>query len=301
MMLCAVWAMNLLAQEVVTGTVVDGRNEPVPGVRVEIDGRSEYAITDIDGVFRIELPVTAKKVRVTYPGYKPIVKNIKPDMVVKLGNGWAGRSSGYRGFFDFQMGIGFGGDVNVYAGQNSIEDLHPGFQFGFTTTHGYQINSNLYAGVGFGIMLGTSYGREFDYGTIYTWYETNYVSLPLYVDLRWDFGLAKKTAPYVGLKLGYKHNIAADEDYSLYRSGNLGVIFDTCGQFFLQPSIGMRTRIGNKAGLNLGLSYSIMETRKLRAVYEERTSNNWQDYNLREVDLGRSTGGAIMLIVGFDF
>ena len=39
LLLCAVWAVGLMAQEIVTGTVVDGKNEPVPGVRVEIDGR----------------------------------------------------------------------------------------------------------------------------------------------------------------------------------------------------------------------------------------------------------------------
>lgn len=300
LLLCAVWAVDLMAQEIVTGTVVDGKNEPVPGVRVEIDGRSEYAMTDIDGTFRIELPVTAKKVRVTYPGFKPIVRNIKPDMVIKLGNGWAGKSSGYRGFFDFLMGSGFGGEVNVEYGKYLIEDIRPGISFGFTTTHGYQINPHLYAGLGFGMIIGTTYAREYDYNTIYSTYETNMVSVPLYLDLRWDFGLTEKTAPYVGLKVGYKHNISTDEDWPSHRSGDLGIITDTSGQFFLQPSVGMRVRTGNKKGFNLGLSYSLMEKRKLRAVYDIRGLNGIYE-DSRELDLGSATGGMIMLNIGFDF
>lgn len=299
--------MNLLAQEVVTGTVVDGRNEPVPGVRVEIDGRSEYAITDIDGVFRIELPVTAKKVRVTYPGYKPIVKNIKPDMVIKLGNGWAGRSSGYRGFFDFQMGIGFGGDVNVYAGALGVEGIHPGVAVGYLTSHGYQINSNLFVGLGFGVIVGTVFGEEITPYYMDSYHEVDMVGIPLFLDLRWDFGLAGKTAPYIGCKVGYKYNISADNDYGYFSpyhwtgntSSSLEIFTENCGQFFLMPSIGLRTRLGNKVGMNLGLSYNIMETRDLRAVY---TYDNYgQKYQRTELNIGKCTGGVMMFNIGFDF
>lgn len=310
LLLCAVWAVDLMAQEIVTGTVVDGKNEPVPGVRVEIDGRSEYAMTDIDGTFRIELPVTAKKVRVTYPGFKPIVRNIKPDMVIKLGNGWAGKSSGYRGFFDFLMGVGFGGDVNVQAGILSLEDIHPGIAFGFTTTHGYQVNSNLYVGLGFGVMANSIYGKEVYPDYIDNIHDVDVVGFPLFLDLRWDFGLAKKTAPYIGLKAGYKYNVAVDDEYgflSSYYYGNgasseLELFSKSFGQFFLQPSIGLRTRIGNKAGMNLGLSYNIMETRDFRAVYSFDLYGQYnQIHQHAQLNLGKHTGGVLMFNVGFDF
>lgn len=308
--LCAVWVGDLMAQEIVSGTVVDGKNEPVPGVRVEIEGRSEYAMTDIDGTFRIELPVTAKKVRITYPGFKPIVRNIKPDMVIKLGNGWAGKSSGYRGFFDFLMGVGFGGDVNVQAGMLSLEDIHPGIAFGFTTTHGYQVNSNLYVGLGFGVMANSSHAKEVSPDYTDFIHDVDVIGLPLYLDLRWDFGLAKKTAPYVGLKVGYKYNMAVDDEnayfgayyYSNGSSSDLELFSKSLGQFFLQPSIGLRTRIGNKAGMNLGLSYNIMESRNWTAVYSfNRYGQYNQIYQNAQLNLGKHTGGVLMFNVGFDF
>ncbi len=310
LLLCAVWAVGLMAQEIVTGTVVDGKNEPVPGVRVEIDGRSEYAMTDIDGTFRIELPVTAKKVRVSYPGFKPIVRNIKPDMVIKLGNGWAGKSSGYRGFFDFLMGVGFGGDVNVQAGMLSLESVRPGISFGYTTTHGYQVNSNLFVGLGFGIVANSIYGKEVNPGYIDNIHELDLIGIPVFLDLRWDFELAGKTAPYVGVKMGYKYNISVDEDYNYlwtYHYGNgysseLELFSESNGQFFLQPSIGLRTLIGNKVGMNLGLSYNVMETRKLRAVYTFDQYGQHKDIHQRaQFNLGKHTGGVLMFNIGFDF
>lgn len=308
---CVACAFCLMAQEVVSGTVIDGKNEPVPGVRVEIDGRAEYATTDIDGRFRIELPVAAKKVRIIYPGFKPIEKKIVPEMIIKLGNGWEGHSNGYRGFFDFYGGVGFGGEVNVDAGMLKIDDIRPGFSFGFTTTHGYQINHNLYAGLGLGVMYNSLHGKIMG-----PWgYDIQYddmVSIPMFVDVRWDFGLVEKTAPYIGLKIGCKYNIVEDDEYGSLESYyydndinySLKVFNENTMHFFLQPSVGLRTRLGSKVGMNIGLSYNIMETRKLKgsySVYRYSWSSLPQINEVTEFNLGKTTGGVMMLNIGFDF
>lgn len=34
--LCMMWLADIMAQEIVSGTVVDSKNNPLPGVRVEI-------------------------------------------------------------------------------------------------------------------------------------------------------------------------------------------------------------------------------------------------------------------------
>lgn len=312
---CVLYMAGVMAQEIVSGTVIDKDGYPIPGARVEIVGRSEYAMTDIDGTFRIELPVTARKIVVSYPGYNPIERDIKPDMVVIVGKGWEAMSSGYRGFFDFVGGWGFGGEVNVRAGMNEINDIRHALTFGWSMTHGYQINSHLFAGLGFGFNAEMLYADRVN-GTTEEYYGypdggMSFYSLdiPVYADLRWDFGLAKKTAPFVDVKIGYQACLAFDKDDSIFesysyrnnRSSNISVYGEGVGGFFLQPSIGLRTGIGGKCGMNIGLSYNTMVKKKLKAVYEY---NDWNDYNnnISETkDLGVSTGGVLMLNIGFDF
>ena len=44
-------AFQLMAQNVVKGTVTDKDGNPIPGVKVEIKGGTESTITDLDGTF----------------------------------------------------------------------------------------------------------------------------------------------------------------------------------------------------------------------------------------------------------
>ena len=306
---CILWLSDVMAQEIVTGTVVDSKNEPVPGVRVEIVGRTETTTTDIDGKFRIELPSPAKKIRFSYLGFKPIEKSIKPEMFVKLGHGWGGKTSGYRGFFEFTGGVGFGGKVNVYAGDCSVTDIGNPIVFGWNMTHGYQINRNLFAGLGFGVNAAMLYGTENDgyYHENYSEHKFYTFNIPIYADVRWDFGLEKKTAPFVDLKLGYMLSFAFDTDDDMfYSSGNnssLYVYDKNTGGFLLMPTIGMRTTIRNKVGFNIGLSYNLMFRKKMNArfeSYETDFNGNYKSYE-EVMDLGNSTGGVLMLNFGFDF
>lgn len=307
---CILWLSDIMAQEIVTGTVVDSKNEPVPGVRVEIVGRTETTTTDIDGKFRIELPSPAKKIRFTYLGYKPIEKSIKPYMLVKLGHGWGGKTSGYRGFFEITGGVGFGGKVNVYGGDCAVTDIGSPIVFGWNMTHGYQINRNLFAGLGFGVNAAMLYGVENDrhyYNEKYAEHKFSTLNVPIYADVRWDFGLEKKTAPFVDLKLGYTLSLAFDSDedmfYSYGSNSHLYVYDQNNGGFLLMPTIGMRTTIRNKVGFNIGLSYNMMFRKKMSARFESYETDFMgnSSYHEEVMDLGNSTGGVLMLNFGFDF
>ena len=63
LMLCLVTSMNIvLAQNrKITGTVVSAEdNEPVIGAAVVVRGTQIGIVTDVDGVFSLEVPASAK-------------------------------------------------------------------------------------------------------------------------------------------------------------------------------------------------------------------------------------------------
>ncbi len=312
------------AQGVVSGKVVDSNNEPMPGVRVEIAGRNEVAYTDIDGVFSIDVPVKVSKVIVSYPGFKPTTRKIKPDMVIKMGSGWESHDRGYRGFFDWNIGFGFGGKTTIGTFPVQVADIRPSVEFGITTSHGYQVNRNLYVGLGAGLnIIGVRawergvYGSywDYDYGYVdnnLTYYEYSevpltYIQIPLFVDLRWDFGLGNRVSPFIGLKIGYQLNFSPDQDYDLfYTQGSYGSQYHdlsvqtrTDNGFFLQPSIGLRRSLGSKVGLNLGLSMNIFAMTRFSS--KEVTYNPQGLEYLETYDYKKSTGSILMFDFGFDF
>ena len=57
-------------QKAITGTVKDKTGEPVPGVSVVVKGTTVGTITDIDGVFRLNLPADAKTLMFSFVGMK---------------------------------------------------------------------------------------------------------------------------------------------------------------------------------------------------------------------------------------
>lgn len=59
-------------QKAITGTVKDKTGEPVPGVSVVVKGTTIGTITDIDGVFRINLPADAKTLMFSFVGMKSL-------------------------------------------------------------------------------------------------------------------------------------------------------------------------------------------------------------------------------------
>lgn len=140
--LCLMGVLSGYAQEVVTGTVVDSKNNPIPGARVELEGRSEYCMTDIDGTFRIESPVTVQKVKVSYVGLKTVTKKITPDMVVKLGRGWRDAPENYQWFAGAMIGSAVIGDEYECVG-----DLGFGFKGGRVKKIGWYVSTFMNPGL----------------------------------------------------------------------------------------------------------------------------------------------------------
>lgn len=302
-------ALQFHAQEIITGTVVDSKNQPIPGVRVEVVGRSEVTTTDIDGTFRLDLPVVVKKLRFQYVGHKPIERNVKPDMIVKMGHGWQGRDSGYRGFFDFMGGFGAGGTMNFYFQDESLRDIgKSSIMFGISMTHGYQINPMFYAGVGVGTTPLMLYCTE-DSGD-YRWGEHAFygVAFQFYADFRWDYDIKAKTSPFVDLKLGFQRNFSTgewDDNFNYWYGYGSGYDLEslTTNGFLLMPTIGLRTAIGAKTAFNIGLTYNIMVKRAFNvSSYTHLALPNGESINEHTTPKTySSTGGCFMLNFGFDF
>lgn len=70
----------------ITGTVKDSKGEPLPGVSVKIKGTNTGASTDVNGVFRINLPTGNETLVFTYVGFttKEIAVNGRTQLNVEL-------------------------------------------------------------------------------------------------------------------------------------------------------------------------------------------------------------------------
>jgi len=63
-----------------SGVVIDDLGQPAIGATIQVPGTNVATATDIDGRFDLDVPVTAKTIRVSYVGYKsielPVAKNV---------------------------------------------------------------------------------------------------------------------------------------------------------------------------------------------------------------------------------
>ncbi len=73
-----------IAQNKVTGVVVDKHGSPVPGAMVNAKGTAVKAVTGMDGTFSIDLPYNVKKLTFRYGGYGTVSKTVTPEMQVKM-------------------------------------------------------------------------------------------------------------------------------------------------------------------------------------------------------------------------
>lgn len=81
--LCA--APSLLAQETVSGVVVDKKGNPLPGVKIEIPGVQDWTVSDLDGTFTITRPnYNVKKLSAQYAGMGSRKVKIKDGMRIKM-------------------------------------------------------------------------------------------------------------------------------------------------------------------------------------------------------------------------
>src|SRR5687768_9118801 len=54
----------------ITGKVTDSQGEPLPGVTVKIKGSTTATVTDVDGVFRLNLPTGNETLVLSYLGFQ---------------------------------------------------------------------------------------------------------------------------------------------------------------------------------------------------------------------------------------
>lgn len=120
---------------------------------------------------------------------------------------------GYRGFVDWSNSI----RSYEFTGVGRTNDYYTGF----STSHGYQINSLIFTGAGFDLEY-FSTGNDF-------------IIAP-FLDLRADFKLYKFT-PFADVRIGYSCT-------------------DGGGVYF-SPSIGYRFNWGRKVGVNLGVGLTL--------------------------------------------
>ena len=71
-LLCLTTTAVALAQQTVkvTGKVIDGTNEGVPGVNVQVKGGSLGTITDVEGNYKIDVPNPKSVLVFSFIGYE---------------------------------------------------------------------------------------------------------------------------------------------------------------------------------------------------------------------------------------
>ncbi len=75
---------SLVKQNVITGTVTDENNAPLPGVYVLIQGTTTGAMTDVDGSYRIEVPGPDAVLEFTFVGYTSMEVQVGNQTVINV-------------------------------------------------------------------------------------------------------------------------------------------------------------------------------------------------------------------------
>ena len=83
---CLMASLQLLAQtRTIKGEVTDAQNgDALIGATVMVEGEKGGTVTDLDGNFVLQVPSSAKKVKISYIGYVDKVVNVSDNMKVKL-------------------------------------------------------------------------------------------------------------------------------------------------------------------------------------------------------------------------
>lgn len=154
----------------------------------------------------------------------------------------------YRGFADIDGGI-------------TIYDSYYAPIIGITTTHGVQLAEKFFIGAGIGLeTVGTDCSFEFDD-----------LSIPLYGDFRYDHWTNKKISLFAEFRIGY--NIKFHGDMKNY--------------ILVKPVIGIRFRINDRMGINIGISYApYKKTHEWFSVYDNATYYDSDHHNAITIKAG---------------
>lgn len=193
----------------------------------------------------------------------------------------------YRGFVELEPSLA----ISYTSIRTDIPQPSNGADFSFlgTTTHGVQFNRHIFAGAGIGANL---VGYKDKHGIQQS--DMN-IMLPLFVAVRWDLDVAAKISPFVSGKIGYNIHLLDGEEYyfGLTEKDEYGATTSECyfhpaNGLFYQVSAGVRFRLRNQIGFNLGLSIYPSQF----SVKDSRYDGNKLD-SFSRLNLG--------LILGLDF
>ncbi len=151
-------------------------------------------------------------------------------------------------------------DYIPYAGflemgySGGVGEIHAD-QFEVLTTHGLQVNSNLFVGLGTGLQVQFNDVEELDFLPVAGKYgHKTGVNIPLYVDFRVCpvyRRVSLPIQPFFDVKIGASFDVT--EDYMKIHRGYL----DSGTNFYLSPSVGFRVPVGHKTAVNVGVTYNL--------------------------------------------
>ncbi|MDR3142790.1 MAG: hypothetical protein LBU37_13845 [Tannerellaceae bacterium] len=165
--------------------------------------------------------------------------------------------SGYRGFFDAGYIMKMG-DLS----SSRIE---------VTTSHGYQINPSLFVGLGLGANL---YSDGLYKNSVYVSDTIGgpkdvmmekvdslniSITLPIFVDVRYNFITEGQIIPFAGLKTGYSMGLASTKLYEVVENKERFRTETKVASvgFYVAPSIGAKYVVSSSFALNLSLGYTM--------------------------------------------
>ncbi|MEO8069208.1 MAG: hypothetical protein ABI599_16030 [Flavobacteriales bacterium] len=126
------------------------------------------------------------------------------------------KQRGYSAIAELNMGIGYNG-----FGEKS--------SFGVQVINGYQVNPNLFAGIGIGL------NQHFS-GVAFA---------PIFLDVRVNF-LRQRVSPFIDLAGGWAIGLTDDDEGGVYANPSLGVKFFVSRRTALQLSLGFRYQEGTE-------------------------------------------------------
>lgn len=184
--------------------------------------------------------------------------------VIALANNAEGRQPGrgYRGFIEWSSSLRSEKFGTYVVGDKIFTERENTFYSGFTTSHGYQINSMFFVGAG----LGMERCAKLD----------NWV-VPLFIDGRIDLQLGKFT-PFGDLRVGT--NLAE----------GTGV--------YISPTIGYRINWGRKMGVNLGAGLTLAG---YKADHYEGTWSNPDSFEIYYTGTKNHIRAYFSFRIGIDF
>lgn len=84
-LLATLFSMTAAAQKIdCSGTIVDTNGEPIIGASVFLKGETKGAVSDLNGVFKLQQVPEGSMITVSYIGYKTVETKAEADMRIVM-------------------------------------------------------------------------------------------------------------------------------------------------------------------------------------------------------------------------